>query len=181
MIVRFYHPPRTGGTSIREAWRPTRHELVNHRKPPEWKPDGEFWYSCTRNPWDRVVSLWCLRHPSEWTRTLEPFREWVLGGMVNRREPRQELDRTWQELCAPTTEWAKDADFVVRFEHRAEDLAVLSDMLGREVPTAHAARSRAKRPYVTYYDDATIAYVAGRYRADIEAFGYTFGGVAHAA
>lgn len=174
MRVRFFHPPRTGGTSICEDWRPTRHEVVGHRKPLPVKPDGEFWYSCTRNPWDRVVSLYCLRHPSLWSRDIEPFREWLLGGMANRKEPRQELARTWQELCAPTVEWNRHADFVVRFENRTDGLAELARILDRPVPTAHAARSTHKRPYPEYYDDETIAYVAGRYAADIEAFGYVF-------
>ena len=125
MIVRFFHPPRTGGTSIRESWRPDRHELRSHREPPAVKPPGEFWYSCTRNPWDRVVSLWLLRHESDWTREGEPFRDWLLGGMVNRFEPRQETPEAWQRLCQPTTAWNRDADFVIRFEHRTADLIEL--------------------------------------------------------
>ncbi len=180
MRSRFFHPPRTGGTSIRESWRPDRFELKGHRRPPPVKPPGEFWYSCTRNPWDRVVSLWCLRHPSDWAREEEPFRDWLLRGMVNRVEPRQETPERWQDLCAPTVEWTRDADFVIRFEHRMADLAGLAGLLGRPIPTAHAARSRDRLPYPEYHDEETIAYVAERYAADIEVFGYAFEGAVHA-
>lgn len=168
MTVRFWHPPRTGGTSLREAWRPTRHELRGHREPPAVKPDGEWWYSCTRNPWDRTVSLWCLSHPTASDRVREPFADWLRSGMGCADDPK------WNRLCAPTMRWCANADFVVQFESRDVDLARLARMLGRPIPTAHAARSNDRGPYQDYYDDELTEIVAHRYAADVEAFGYQF-------
>jgi hypothetical protein len=147
------------------------------------KPEDEWRYGFTRSPWDRVVSLWCLAHPTDSERERSPFRAWVLGGMGSpyRHGPK------FAHLSLPTLRWLEGADFVGRFETREEDLARLATLLGREVPVlpdaegrmvpAHIAKARDRAPYPDYYDEVTRAWVAERYREDVEAFGYSFEGV----
>jgi hypothetical protein len=128
--------------------------------------------------------LWCLSHPTDEERATEPFRTWLLNDMVcsYRFADREQ----WARYSLPTVAWLEGADFVGRFEHRDRDIATLAEILDRPLPMlpdathgevpAHLAQSRARGPYPEYYDDETIAWVAGRYAPDIEAFGYSFDG-----
>ena len=77
MDLRFIHPPRTGGSSIRRAWLLSPEEYGGHEFPVMPKPADEWRYGFTRNPWDRVVSLY--HYP--WGGGAKiPFRDFVLGG-----------------------------------------------------------------------------------------------------
>ena len=162
----FVHPPRTGGSSIRRAWNLSAVEYRGHELPEHPKPPLEWRYGFTRNPWDRVVSLW--HHPIGGGCKV-PFEEFVLGGFRA-----QNWGKPVEIMAAPTTDWLVGADFVGRFENRERDLFELATLLGRDVPRLHIGPSEDRRPYEEYYGAETRDYVAKFYEDDILAFGYDF-------
>lgn len=175
MSLRFLHPPRTGGSSLRRGWAIPHHEEDGHRLPRFPKPENEWRYGFTRNPWDRVVSLYCLSHPTDAEREENLFREWVLNDMEGGRHGIEAI----QHYARPTWDWLEGADFIGRFENREEDLANLAKILNRPYPfwsgeVVHLAKSRDRKPYQAYYDEETELYVARRYAIDIEIFEYSF-------
>lgn len=169
--LRFLHPPRTGGSSLVRSWGLGRPEYQSHHLA---KPGDGWRYGFTRNPWDRVVSLFHL----SW-RESDPhpeFCEWILSGM----DADSSFGERWhRDLTLPTWAWLKDADWIGRFECREEHLLELCSILDREVPTHHIAKSHRRKPYPEYYTDpAAIEAVRERYAVDVEEFGYEFQGVA---
>ena len=172
---RFLHPPRTGGSSIVRGWNLAKPEYLGHKPP----GDEDGWrYGTTRNPWDRAVSLFHLAHRGP--PPIDGFAVWLFAGM----HPHPESGRRFApHVCAPTMDWLDGADFVVRFESRAEHLAELAGLLGRDPAAvlerhANASEHRERTDYRTYYDghpDA-VELVRELYRRDIEAFGYEFDG-----
>lgn len=156
--LRFLHPPRTAGRSLRYAWGLGPPEYRGHAPP----ADDDGWrYGFTRNPWDRVVSLWCLVRDAA-----GPFRRWVQSGILG---PTDHLP-----IVSPCARWLAGADWVGRFERREEDIQELASILNRPLPTTHIGKSK-REPYWTYYDDETRLIVAERYAVDIEMWGYAFG------
>lgn len=158
---RFLAVPRTGSLALRLAWSIKYPELRGHDTAVY---DGEdFRYGFTRNPWDRVVSLYFhLRGERPGESTEIPFRDWVLAGGLDSRR------------CAPTLDWLQHADWVGRFENRADDLSALASVLGREDPGALKFNEHTRLAYPAYYDEELIKIVGERYAADVERFGYTF-------
>ena len=158
--IRLLHPPRTGTTSIaKSSWRLGPPEYYGHALP---LPGERFRYGFTRNPWDRVVSLYHLLHPNEG----RPFDDWVMEGMPG---PAYE----GIPIVSPTTVWLDGANFIGRFESRAYHLELLARLLGRPVPELHHGATE-RRPYTEYYDDHTRQVVALRFAPDLERFGYRF-------
>lgn len=157
--LRFLHPPRTGGTSIHKSWKIGPPEYRGHALP----ADGEsFRYGFTRNPWDRVVSLYHILNPREET----PFRTWVIEGM---RCPAYE----GIPIVSPTITWLRGAHFIGRFENRDHDCAYLAQMLGRSFPGEHRNKTD-RRQYQIYYDDTTRHIIEVLYHEDIIFFDYKF-------
>lgn len=161
------HPPRTGGSSIRRSWMLGPEEYQSHDFPGEKGPD-EWWYGFTRNPWDRVVSLW--HWPPGRAENEISFRDFVLGGF---RRPAQGPGFS-RLMASPTIRWLERADFIGRFEQRDTDLGRLAKILNRPVPELHIGPTEERRPYRDYYDDETRLAVARAYAEDIQAFGYGF-------
>lgn len=165
---RFLHPPRTGGRSIADSWRLVPPEYRGH----DGRHRDDGWrYGFTRNPWDRAVSLFHLLHRGPVDEAT--FADWVVAGMpdADRRLP--------PALRGPTTDWLEGADWIGRFETREEDAGELAAMLGREPPMLRANRSAHRRTasYAEFYEGRSDAVnrIASLFRADVDAFGYSFG------
>ncbi|MGE0278356.1 MAG: sulfotransferase family 2 domain-containing protein [Nitrospiraceae bacterium] len=168
MSLRFVHPPRTGGSSIRRSWNLDPAEYDGHAFPGEKIP-GEWRYGTVRNPWDRAVSLY--RFPPTAPAPEVTFRTFVESRMAS-HAGRWSLPV--DHMAAPQARWLKDADFLVRFENRDEDLAELAECLGRPLPDLHIGPSPNRLPYRWYYTHETRDLIAEMYAEDIELFGYTF-------
>jgi hypothetical protein len=171
--LRFLHPPRTGGSSITVAWEINKNssEYWGHRVPHCPKPEEEWWYGFTRNPWDRVVSLYHLANPYGKAKQ-SSFSQWVLAGMDGTH---QFGKRFAEQIALPTIRWLAEADWIGRFENRATDLALLSELLDRPFPSEHIAATPVRLGnYMEYYNAEAALYVAERYAEDIEVFGYEF-------
>ena len=165
--MRFLHPPRTSGRSIVNSWGLVAPEYIGHKPP---KPDDGWSYGFTRNPWDRVVSLWHLAHKTEPVVSLE---EWIVGGM----QPDPSSGRRFgPHICLPTAAWLGKADWIGRFETRGEDLIELADTLNRDVPVLHQNKSehRSTPSYHEHYTDRARALVAEKYAIDVALYGYSF-------
>jgi len=91
-------------------------------------------------------------------------------------KPRQSIPHPTVDLREPCWFWLKDADFVVRYETRVEDLRKLALLLGRPDPseTNVGGHGPLRKPYQEYYDEKTRLWVAARYSQDIEVYGYEF-------
>lgn len=167
--MRFVHPPRTGGSSVVRSWGLTKPEYRGHKPPAK----GDGWrYGFTRNPWDRVVSLYHLAHRGK---PNVAFADWVLGGMVADGSNGRRFE---SHVTLPTLHWLRDADWVGRFETRAVDLAELARRLRRKFPAKHENRSqhRGAAPYWEYYRDRedVVEYVRERYAQDVHVYGYEY-------
>lgn len=155
---------------------------VKRKVPPRiW--DDYFKFSITRNPWDRVVSLysWEARNKAElkphrrlphrlglpfdaFRETVRLFREFVKGDWENN-------DRFYVmdgRLCV---------DFVIRYERLQQDLDEVCRRVRLpqlELPRLKAGLRQAGHHVSEYYDDASREIVAERHRNDLRLFGYEF-------
>ncbi|HEX5684138.1 MAG TPA: sulfotransferase family 2 domain-containing protein [Ideonella sp.] len=195
----FLHIPKTGGNSIQDLLRPlsddrlvclaphqdgierfelrsNRYRTQKHSTLAEYHReygaelfDSLFRFTCTRNPWDRVVSFYFSPHRGrvQWTR--EDFLRFI---------PTVPATREYLALpgdAAPTLAVAaRNVHRILRFEHLQDDFNAVCSTIGiasQELPR----RNRSEREgYRKYYDDETRALVTQRFRDEIEFFGYTF-------
>ena len=163
------------------------------------KYEDHFKFSFVRNPWDRMVSNWCMwstwRKPY-WFKTLT-FKEFVdfsishivLEKISNTREwcddrcPIEYIHSIYNH-CAPYTDpfyhlFNNDGEliinFVGRFENLQGDFDIVCDKIGiprQQLPHKNATKHKH---YTEYYDDETRQIVAEKYAKDIDYFGYEFG------
>lgn len=161
----FLHPPRTGGSSIRRAWELSPEEYKGHEIP-EAVGDDVFAYGFTRNPFDRVVSLY--HYPPAAPDPATSFEDFVeTRGAAHAHR----WSLPVETMAAPTYDWLKYANCVGRYENRAHDLAALAKILGRPVPTLHIGPSR-RSDYRDYYTPRLRDQVRAWFEIDFQAFGY---------
>jgi hypothetical protein len=130
--------------------------------------DRFFRFTIVRNPWEQMASLYGRLHAAD--REFTGFRGWLwrfdcAAGTVPRASLHDEEGR-----CL--------VDFIGRFERLQADFDAACDMAGiprRPLPRTNAA---AGPGLDAIYDVASVRIVERLYAADIERFGYTFGGSA---
>ncbi len=160
--------------------------------------DAYFKFSFVRNPWDRMVSEYKYRgHPMRM-----PFKSWLLHHLPPRGFTDAYCHLVPQYQFLYDADGRLLADFVGRYESLQADFDRVCDRLAiARTPLPHENRSldapriqslndvkkRVRRwlwtlrpknvypHYTQYYDDESRAFVAERYRTDIETFGYAFG------
>ena len=121
-----------------------------------------FKFTFVRNPWSWFVSDW-----KYFRKNCENFN-FNLKQSLKIRFP-------WREHNHTQIEFAKNCDFIGRFENLQEDFNIICDKIGiprQQLP--HKNKSKHKH-YTEYYDDETRQIVAEKYAKDIEYFGYKFG------
>jgi Sulfotransferase family len=178
----FAHVPKTGGISVRAALEPfadgqsavlreTTHETLPALLARAPHLAGHFKFAFVRNPWDRLVSFHVYAR-EKLKPTYPQMRHVDFTGMLRQLD----ADAAWmRDLFATRPQHAHvaGADFVGRFEDIDSDF-------GRVCARLNIAASLPKKnasqhgPYAGYYDDWSRGFVAARYRADIEQFGYAF-------
>jgi len=150
-------------------------------KKDEWK--NYFKFTFTRNPWDRMLSLWSFiaisleRHKNGTLKNIE----WINSCIME--------CKTFKEYIKLTADWPgvnnslfhfafdkdeKFVDFIGKFENLQEDFDTICDKIGiprQQLP--HKNKTKHKH-YTEYYDDETREIVAQKYAKDIEYFGYKF-------
>ena len=68
------------------------------------------------------------------------------------------------------------ADFIGKFERLDEDWAFVAQKLGVEEKLPHRRENPRARHYTEYYTPRTRDIIAGKFKVDIERFGYEFAG-----
>ncbi len=191
----FVHIPKTAGNSIQSALRVySEDELValrgeqdgierfglrnpkynvrKHSALAEYRAalgDEQFRrlykFTCVRNPWDRMVSLYFTptQSPSQWDRK----RFWKIAASAPSAAD-------FLRLEAGEADPFCNVDYVMRFENLANDFRAVCAAL--KIPPAKLPQlNRSRRDhYSKYYDEELRELVRERFAAEIERFGYTF-------
>ena len=183
----FFHVPRTGGSSIESLdwWDEWTGHFPSAREVGE--PGKWFSFAFVRNPWDRFVSLY------HYFASMTPEHPWY--GLNARIVAHVRRCGSFGEFCRrfhvgplrinlhfwPQCSWIADADgkllvdFVGRFERLQDDFARVCTRLALPVSELPKLNGSPHGPYRDYYDERTREIVADLSRADVAAFGYTFG------
>jgi sulfotransferase famil protein len=122
-------------------------------------------FTCVRNPWDRMVSLYfrASRGVEQWDP--KAFRQMLLNA-------RSAAD--YLRLEKREKDPFVNVDCILRFETLAEDFRLVCAKLDiPAVPLPQYNRSN-RGHYSIYYDDALRAFVRRRFALEVERFGYTF-------
>ncbi len=122
-------------------------------------------FTCVRNPWDRMISLYFSpsRKRAHWDRKL--FKKLVSNTSSATDHLRLEKD---------DADPFSNVDRVMRFETLATDFrSVCAELAIPWAPLPNYNRS-SREHYSKYYDDELREMVRGRFTSEIERFGYTF-------
>ena len=187
----FVHIQKTAGTSIEEAMRKddpaiagNAHSGRRHLKAREIqalvRPEiwaGYYKFAFVRNPWDRLVSWYCMCVQSK---APNRFARYVIDNAPTFRDF---ITKTTTGMGEKTThdqlDFLTDAngnlivDFVGRYESLADDYARVKERLHLTHDLARANES-AHTDYRDYYTAETRDIVARRFARDIRHFGYEF-------
>ncbi len=191
----FVHIPKTAGNSIqsvlrhysedelvvlrqeqdgieRFGLRNPKYKLRKHSTLAEYRAAlGEetfgalFKFTCVRNPWDRMVSLFFqpTQKPEMWDR--KKFRKMVLKtpSIVD-----------YLRLDQPNDDPFSNVQQLLRFENLADDFRSVCAAL--KIPAAPLPKYNrsARKHYAQYYDVDLRDLVGERFAPEIERFGYKF-------
>jgi hypothetical protein len=131
-------------------------------------------FAFVRNPWDRLVSRYAHllrskdRRRHSFISSLEKFEDFL----------QWEIQRESASQFPYVTDGQgkQIVDFVGHYETLAADFAKVCAKLKIQAALPHANVSE-HRDYRTYYTAETRAFVAEKFRRDIEMFGYDFDGL----
>jgi hypothetical protein len=155
----FIHIPKTGGSSIRKAL-PSLPQM-QHNKAKYQLPLPSFSFAFVRNPWDRILSYYCM------TIRTSQFDQAAWDRLL-----RQPIDRQTEFICDDHGKVL--VDFIGRFENLQEDFNVVCQKIGIEARALYFINTSTHDHYRNYYDDASRQFIAERYADEIERFGYSF-------
>ena len=174
----FIHPPRCSGTSIEQSMLnklvPDLEKHLNAKQiknivKDEW--DSYFKFSIIRNPWDRIISMYCSRY-------------YALQGVG--KYAGRSLKYFLNNFTLPKWEHGLQCsdyinlpiDFIIRFENRQQDIEKLNSKFNLFIDSNIVARKVKGRnaDYKIYYDDETIEIVNKKFNKDINQFNYKYDG-----
>ena len=193
----FVHIPKTAGNSIQSVLRDysedelvalreeqdgverfglrnSKYKLRKHSTLAEYRAalgEAEFAslykFTCVRNPWDRMISLYFTptQNPSAWDR--KKFRK-----IIEKALPVS--DYLWLNERERGNDPFQNVNYIVRFENIAEDFRAVCAALDVS-PVILPQYNRSNREhYSKYYNKKLRELVYARFSAEIERFGYTF-------
>jgi hypothetical protein len=150
--------------------------------------DNAFSFAFVRNPWDRLVSEYLYRQYSC------SFNDFLFKFFPQEKDDDYVKGRDLYRHVIPQVDFLCDkegkilVDFVGKFENVVEDFAKVSiKITGKSLSLPHRNKSSQdklkklvsfskvkKSHYSEYYDVQSKAFVADKYRQDIELFNYEF-------
>ncbi|HEX5316827.1 MAG TPA: sulfotransferase family 2 domain-containing protein, partial [Candidatus Kapabacteria bacterium] len=122
-------------------------------------------FTCVRNPWDRMISLYFTptQNTIVWDR--KRFRKIIVKALPV---------SDYLQLNECENESFENVDYIMRFENLEDDFRAVCAAIGIS-PAVLPKYNRSNREhYSTYYDDELRELVRERFAAEIERFGYTF-------
>ncbi len=184
----FIHINRNGGKSIERAiWNiESTSASSDHTMIRGWEErlhrdifDSYFKFTFSRNPWDRIVSLYHYYKQTKRSykdkKYLNP--ESIMDSFENFVDF---LNSEHGKIVAPTQiSWIEDSndkpriDFVGRFENFEDDWNKICKRLGIERKLPHLNKSEHDH-YRIYYSKELIEKVGELYKEDIKFFNYNF-------
>ena len=196
----FLHVGKCAGTSIKEAMKdhplvdvyhcedlsydhPTLQNMENMVKGHGHDPHDYFKFSVTRNPWDRMVSLYyhMLNLPTVWIYPHMGERLAKGGKRPDHDElVKMQFTGSFEEFIDSqehTSTVYSGIDFVVRYENLKEDFNHVCSCIkidSYELPHIHYNTGRSAPTYREYYNDKTRERVADMFAENIKLFNYTF-------
>jgi hypothetical protein len=169
--VVFVHVPRTGGTSIEEAFG-LREESkqIHHWKASELlhlADDDYYWFSFVRNPWDKTISSYFQPANKKigWLsgKTLDYFFDNWKGSSA----PCEHSETQLGYLDIPNID-------VFKYENRDEHVSFLETKFNTPIKNIHIRKTKRDRDYRKYYNNKTKEIVRNLFIADIEMFNYDY-------
>lgn len=118
-------------------------------------------FTCVRNTWDRLVSLYFSPHLGRTEFDAHDFRRFI------------EDTASISQSAFVMIEGQLGIDRFLRFEHLAEDFGDLCAQLGIQATLPHLNQS-AHAAYTQYYDAEARKLVEDLYAEEIELFGFKF-------
>jgi len=120
--------------------------------------DSYFTFCFERDPWDKLVSFyWWRTHHLDDPPDFDTFVRTTPGLSA------------WDQY---TIDGQIAVDFVGRYEHLEEDLALVLDRVGIDAPVQLERLKAGVRREEPHFSPALDAYVADLFRHEIEQFGY---------
>jgi hypothetical protein len=142
--------------------------------------EGLFKFAFVRNPWDLQVSSFhhIRRERPHLLASHDDFAAFLHWKLDPERPYQYHIDTSIERQSDYLVDLDGEVivDFIGRYERLEEDFREACRRIGIPfpgLPERRRARDR-ERDYRSYYDDATAALVAERFRRDIELLGYTF-------
>jgi len=173
----FLHIPRNAGKSVIQAMRKkypdTRKIAWEHARMKDIKY-RKYWnyrvIAVARNPWERLVSMWCFlrqskktfedrRHKTRKTKNFPDFSDWLLNyGKTSHGLKVSDI---------PQVNWLLGYGEFYQYEKLHE----IEKVVGK-LPITH--ETKRLQPYQKYYTDKAKDWVAKKFRKDIVVFNYEF-------
>jgi len=187
----FVHVPKTAGNAIEVSLpkcnRRKNRELYRQMVPQEKHihledvdRNGMFKFGFTRNPWDRMVSLYHFRSQKDNQNNKFDqqrlrdygFEKCLLTSILGINNP--PWDRPELNMTNDSMTWLEGCDYIGRYENLQEDFDTICRIIGLEQKQLPHTNSSNHIDYREYYTPEMVDYVAGTHKETIDRFGYTF-------
>ena len=200
ILCTFIHIPKTGGNSITKWMGDNFHTKITKRKQHATVQDVKAgnhslgpvsdlgWKFCVvRNPWDYMVSWYAFQKMLAQNRIefvkQNPHLENSKKDKFNLELQQKRIDRlnlgfdVWIKNTQWVTQhtWAKDCDYIIKFENLSEEFKLVQEKLNCDVPLGHLNKTVGRpKVYKDYYTQETIDIVAEKYAIDIKTYNYNY-------
>jgi len=196
----FVHIPKCAGGTIKYYFNITYNEQPNNyghcklcsykNEVPSFDYDKFFKFTCLRNPWDRLLSLFKFRTQAS-LRKKDTYWNNIVQKKIN--------FKNWIKIIKEDTEYRSihcasyfsylshnkaniDMDFIINFHNFKEDFNKIKVFKNRKIyylpkdkKTKHKFKHSSKhKDFRNYYDSDSIEIVANIYKKDIDLFNYDF-------
>jgi chondroitin 4-sulfotransferase 11 len=203
----FIHIPKCGGSSItKQAFFKKRSQENAHKSISEYAKTKDLTkfkqFSITRNPWDRIVSLYFFwrnmnkKHPYyKWDKyavqfihdknlNFEEFVQAIYSKNSKKfffksydfenHKTKKEIDHTKSQRSLLENNGLVNLTFIGRFENLQNDFDKICDIIKIPRSTLPHANKSPHKHYSEYYNDRTREMIERKYKEDIKEFGYNF-------